>query len=434
MIKERILFINPPVEIDLEKLTKNNIVFDVVKVLYGQDILYFDKQVSCYEYKLIIFNTCLKNITNKDLLEEKFQPDYNFYNDLEKYYKEKGSLALILGNSINEVVSSIGFPKFSFLRARGGDIEYQVGERELDKIIFQYLKKPPAYYYKIDGAILEMPNENKAITNLNQDAIFTSAKYLTNNIQSDNLFFVPELVEYNPFIEELLRYLANNNSDLFLDYKTSDWVNSVEFSSNKLTQIQENKKKLQKSFSKDIQLLEKKEIREKENFSEIRNLLHLKGDKLKNSLKENLQTQLNLEVKDMDEERGNNRGEDLEFVFNKNTYITEVKGTVKKNPPMSYIQEVIKYGYKRQQDQDFEGRLRLILFLNHDINTSPDKRPLAYLEEENDQLLKDFDVLLISSFELFKLLKSVYDGGKSKKGALKDLLEGDSNRYQFKDK
>jgi len=441
MTKKKILLINCPQSESILSLATDNITFDRLELATtGYSNNYWTNEpVALYEYDLIcLFTGNINSITVTDITEEKYFHYDDFLGDLVKFYQEQGTLVLFLAEKAEEFIHNLGTIVWEITGASNGDKTYLSNSHVLGSTIINYMKKPTKNYLRtikgigstIGAMYKNQFSDQLVIKNKNGDVCALSLKYYKNNFSTETLFIVPELRDYKSFIKELFKYIADNNKNYFPDYQTNDWQDADTFMSQNFRKISlKREENLKKYIEKDKEL-EELQMKERENFKYVREILSEKDDKLKLGVKLCFEKILGLKVIDKDEERGNCMGEDLEFEYNGDTYIIEVKGDSTQNPPMKHLNQLIKHAYKRQTDKDFVGELKPVLILNHDINTAPDQRVEPYTGKEDMQYIEDFHIHLITSYELFLLLKSVYDKNKKKESAIKELLDK-AGKYKF---
>ena len=246
-------------------------------------------------------------------------------------------------------------------------------------------------------------------------------------------------------LASILDALVEVRPDLFPDKSGQTWFRSGEFTFKEEREVEDaiRAKIAETEAFIDAKQAEKNKI--DEAFGFIRRILVAteQAPELENRLSSNVKKTLEylgFSVDDIDEKvKGAIRKEDFWVADGDFLAITEVTGTVRKNPKPTEFSSLLgrlATIYKRRDLVPNAERVSGLLIVNHDLNTHPQSRPALYSgNEEVVDAAEEQSIGLISSVELFKIAIAVKDGDLTpeaarellKKAGLIEVGTGDAN-------
>ena len=297
---------------------------------------------------------------------------------------------------------------------------------------FYVVPKEPSFIY-YNAVLLSRSGQQVAGYGTTYDDRKTSLRYI----------ILPQLKDIPRAVVQILQFMENEFPAFFPDKITRHWLKTDEFL---LPEEKAIETAIQKRISETTALIDemkrkKEEIAEKNSF--VRDLLVAKEtgetdpeERLSRVVKRALEF-LGFKVEDIDEKtRTIIKKEDFWVIDGKYLAITEVSGTVNKNPKVKEFNDILgrlATIYKRQGDLVLpEGVIVSgLLVLNYDIDSHPSKRPKLYTGEDEHiaEAAVEHVIGLLSTVELHKVVMAVIGGSLSKVEARKIIRK--SGRIEF---
>jgi hypothetical protein len=244
---------------------------------------------------------------------------------------------------------------------------------------------------------------------------------------------LPELKNIPLAVVQILQCLENIFPQLFPDKIRRDWLKTDEFlmPEEKTIDTDIQKKISETTIFVDAMKKKKEEIAQKNSF--VRGLLVATEDgkidpetRLSGVVMTALEF-LEFKVENIDEKtRSIIKKEDFWVIDGNYLAITEVSGTVNKNPKVKEFNDILARLatiYKRKGDLVLPEAVSVsgLLILNYDIDTHPSKRPKLYTGEDEHivETAIEQGIGLLSTVELHKVIMAVIGGFLSKVEARK---------------
>jgi hypothetical protein len=255
---------------------------------------------------------------------------------------------------------------------------------------------------------------------------------------------LPQLRDLAQAIIQILGCLESVWPSLFPDKIKRDWLQSAEFLLPEERQIQ---KEIQEVIARATQTVADKKTQQEElakKNSFIRNLLVAKEDpeaepeeRLSGVVRKTLEF-LGFRVEDIDQKtKSAIKKEDFWVIDRDYLGITEVTGTVNKNPKIKEFNDILGRMatiYKRKTDLVLPEGVSIsgLLVLNYDINAHPSKRPKAYTGEDEHivQTAIEQNIGVLSTVELHKIIVAVEEGALTKAEARALLTQPGRIEYE----
>lgn len=402
-----------------------------------------------YEYDIFVVKTDMPeegkkyktiNLSDKHCIEK------DLINIKNKILYTNSYLICFIGseNTENNDLSIIGFQNINLLLAdkRDSALKYSQSKtfeiKELNTVLFSFKDK----LKKINKYIV-CEDMYKQL-NLWGIPVFTNQKgdvvcqYCSNYIDSVGSF--PSLILLSEFEDntkvsiKIIKSLSRIIPDVYSELVGSEnWLKKPAFGLEEVSFLKNEiavKKEELKLFKKK-KLYEIKQEKNKWNFMTqilIADDENFEGDaKLSVNVKKSLEY-LGFDVLIEDENKGGKRNEDLIIRDKSDGYeaLSEVKGTISQNPPENYYSQILKH-LKKSNKPNVRG----LLIINHDYNKNPFNRGIIYADSSDLFSDDPDDVGVLSTVELYKILKAVKNNSLSKEEARKIVKQ--SNRILFND-
>jgi hypothetical protein len=270
----------------------------------------------------------------------------------------------------------------------------------------------------------------------------------TNDDQNlPNYIILPKMKDMARAVIEILQCLEELVPELFPDLRRQDWLDGEEFllpEEIAVNQAVESKLSETRDFISAKQM-EKNALAEENAF--VRALLIATEDsklppnqKLSAVVKAALEF-LDFKVDDIDEKIKNAiKKEDFWVIDGDFLAITEVTGTVNKNPKVKEFNDILGRMmtlYRRQGDLELPrgGTIAGLLVLNYDIENHPSKRPTAYtgIDAHIAATAEEQSIGILSTVELHKIVMAVKRGVLTKDAARALLKRPGRIKYGLSD-
>jgi hypothetical protein len=241
------------------------------------------------------------------------------------------------------------------------------------------------------------------------------------------VFLLPEFKNKTEIIRGLLYELADLYPKHFPNLPKKDWVTDDTFFPKEVSNYDEEIDILISDAKAKIDELNNKKELTKAKYKDLKSILYQTGDSLKNSILTVLVDIFKVEALDGDMERTSSvQNEDLIISSNGEKVLCEVKGVKAQNPTPLHITQL----WKHISRSKFEGTVRGMLILNHDLETQPNKRSDAYKGEAEEALN---DIIFVDTRVMFNLALAIIDHGMSTEEAQKVLFQNGRVQFNLKD-
>ena len=246
----------------------------------------------------------------------------------------------------------------------------------------------------------------------------TAGKHSTEDIPklkkefSKNLFLNLEVVEKPPSKEPVKDQASPVEVEARATSDRTKWQDNGEYYRESVQAID---KKIAEYENKIKKLVDKKK-KIKKTYEQLRSILYLEGEELKEAVAIILTKYWSLKLSYMNKEKRIGFKENILIKHNNRIVIVKIKGTHSVTPSHKFITQV-------WQDLHYSGlgtRADGALIVNFDIGNDPEVRRIPYADEDAEEL---DDLILIDTRVLHKLTTAIIDGHISVEGAKKILFK-----------
>lgn len=300
---------------------------------------------------------------------------------------------------------------------RRGEMVKLLNEVKFDVIM------PTHYYVKTDGESLftqddsEYKEKSLYWNNNNEDlAIFINHGERYSSTDRPRILVLPQFRNNIMVIEKFLRQFAKMFPSHLPELPHSDWVDSDAYYPTEIAAYDEIIDTLVADAQAKIKDLKEQKERTKEKYRTLRGLITQTGNELKASAIDVLRNVFKIPTKDGDEAKDSLLNEDVIVDIEGTKILAEVKGVKAENPSPLFIAQVWKH-ISQRKDKDIKTGA---LILNHDLETDPKDRSLAYKGEHEKGLE---DIIFIDTRVMLDLGLAVIDYGMSPEVASKILFK-----------
>jgi len=409
---------------------------------------YYHMPHPSYEYDIFIFSTDLPEDGKKYKIvdpNEKRRAKKDLSDIRDKINKTNSYLICFIGNENveNNDLSIIGFAdiKLRLADKRDSKLEYHQSNtfvvKELNDVLFRFkdkLKEVNRYIvYEnryTDLNLWGIP----VFKNQKGEVVCQYCSYFLEKIGSlPSLILLPEFEDDPKVAVKIVNCLADIIPNVYSNSVNNKiWIEDPVFVPQEVFHLKSeiiSKKNEFKLFKKN-KLDEIKQEKEKWGF--MTQILtaddeNFDGDeRLSVNIKKSFEY-LGFKVLIENENQGGKRNEDLIIEDENDNYeaLIEVKGTISQNPPESYYSQILKH-LKKSNNSNARG----LLIINFDYNKHPFERGMVYADSADLFSDDPDDIGVLSTVELFKILKAVKDKLLSKEEARKIIKQ--PNRILFK--
>jgi hypothetical protein len=252
-------------------------------------------------------------------------------------------------------------------------------------------------------------------------------KALFEPIDDGGIFFLPRFDRKVIAVRRLLRDVLPKMSPELFPERVDDWLAKDEYQSSTVVAVRRSIDELKKEYESSLVQLRGKEEAARREHTSMLDLLTAESHDLRRPVKDALEL-LGFDVRDMDvinSEAGRNPEEDLQI--KRDGYFAVVEVTSGKgNAREKDLQDLLKYQRRRAKEpgrEDVEGLdVSGLLVMNQYVLQEPMKRPRLYEGNEQSQALaRDMDITVMSTWDLFQLVRSVEEGRVSKEDARRSV-------------
>jgi len=371
-----------------------------------------------YEYKALFLN-----LNNNSEIKKEFENNIKKYSeeekkDFTKYWLLRGSpIVIFLGDYHYNDLFDIGIPDINLKKVAKEDITINTVDAERGgemSSLFNRLKSEviiPTHYYIQLGEKSLFLRENSDFkakyiywNNNNEDlAIFIDYNKGYSPTDRPRIVVLPQFRNNIMVVEKFLRQIAKLYPKYLPELPHSDWINSDAYYPKEVSDYDSKIQSLIDTFNKKIDDLQKEKEETKNKFKSLRGLLYQTGDELKESVINVFRNVFKITVIDADEENTQPLlNEDIIIEVDGQKILVEIKGVKSENPSPLFIAQVWKH-ISLSKDKDIK---RGALILNHDLDTEPKDRHLAYKGEYEKGLN---DIIFIDTRVIFNLGLAVID-------------------------
>lgn len=422
---------------DVKKLTKEESIItsygkqeeanDKFKPLDDIDF-YFPLPV--YEYNAVFINLNHNKILTKEFEDKLIKFTYDDRKNFTQYWLLRGKpVVIFLGDYQLNNLDNIGIPDISLQKVVNKDVSISCLDKddlnEIASLCKNYKSQvvmPTNYYIHID----EKSSFNTQGSgykqkyllwnNNNEDlAIFIDYDKGYSSTGRPRILILPQFKNNILVVEKFLRILAKIRPKYLPELSQSDWVSSDDYYPLEVVDYNSKIEKLINIAQEKISFLKKQKEETKEKYKTLRGLIIESGDELKNSVLDVLKDIFNANVEDGDEKHGLSN-EDIIINFDDHIILAEVKGVKSENPSPLFVGQVWKHISQNKDKNISQGAL----ILNHDLETNPEDRSLAYKGEYEKAL---DDIYFIDTRVMFNLAIAIINYGMSTEDAKKRFFK-----------
>lgn len=238
-----------------------------------------------------------------------------------------------------------------------------------------------------------------AIKNKNNDVlsvIFTKDRY-DFDLEGVGLIVLPKPKNLAEATKTIYSHFDGNDSG-------QNWSEGDDFyPSQKLETLQGEINEIIEQAKAAVETRQAKITEHRKDYAYLKDLVTSQDDVLVEAVYKVLAEVLGLKVVKSDDNNPSNPKEDLLVTYQGQDILLEIKGTVRQNPALKFTQQSVQHALRQGLKDTGVG-----LVLNHDFNTQPDKRKLAYNDTETRPLIAD--IHFIDTRVLLSIARDVLDG------------------------
>jgi len=382
-----------------------------------------------YEYKAVFIN-----LNHNESLQKEFESKTKKLTEEDR--KDFANYWLLLGNSIVIFLGdyqfrdlyNLGIPEITLKEVVNQDLvinSRDTGSGREMTTLFNKVKSgvimPTNYYIQIDKESLFINDtavyKRKYIywnNNGNDIAIFIDYNKGYSSSDRPRLVILPQFKIKIMIVERFLWVLAKIFPKHLPELPHSDWVDSDQYYPTEIVEYDSKIDTFVTETQTKIEELKKQKEKAKEKYKSLRGLITETGDELKDNVIDVLRSIFKISVEDGDKLAGL-PNEDIIINFKNVKILAEVKGVKVENPSPLFIGQLWKHLSQSEDKEINKGAL----ILNHDRETDPKDRSLAY-GGEHEKGLKD--IIFIDTRVMFSLGLAIIDHSMSSKEAALKLF------------
>lgn len=405
------------------------------------DIDYYFKY-PIYEHKAVFIN-----LSKSPSLEKEFKILVKKYTieekkDFFKYWAlKKNPIIFFLGDTSFNDLTDFGIPEITLKKVRNNDQSLNTPKENsrtssLDSFFAKnrsQVSVPTSNYIVSKREGIYSSDNNFLLqdiywNNNNEDVgIYIEDNQGYSSTDRPLVLLLPEFKNKSEIVKGLLYELADLYPKHFPNLPKKDWINDDSFFPNEVLNYDKEIDTIISNAKEKIEELNNKKEATKAHYKNLKGILYQTGDNLKNSILNVLVDIFKIEAIDGDMERtGSIQNEDLIISFNGEKVLCEVKGVKAQNPTPLHITQL----WKHISRSKFEGTVKGMLIINHDLETQPDKRSEAYKGEAEEALN---DIIFIDTRVMFNLAIAVIDYKMDVQEAQRVLFQNGRVQFNLKD-
>ena len=373
------------------------------------------------------------NLDNFEASESEFEDKEKTWEkrdtvNFRQYWMRGDNLAVFfVGDTKVGEMYHFGAP-LKLIGSSGVDRETVVSLREdrIHRPLFDELNKqlsvPPSHYIEAmgDDDFLYKLNTKAffCIRNRNDDALSIALSKNNGDYSAEEIGLI---------VLPATKNLAYSTVNIFqhFDQSSPDWVDSDDFyPSSTLNTLKEEIEEIDKKASDEVSKRRTQIEEHKKKYLYLKDLVTSQGDILVDAVYKVLTDLLGLNVIKSDELNPSSPKEDLLVHYENKQILIEVKGTKRPYPSLKYPQQAVQHALR----QGLKDVTSTGLILNHDFETIPTKRKLAYNDKDTASLITD--IHFIDTRLLLEVAKQIIDGQLKAKTAA-DILFAKEGRAQL---
>lgn len=203
------------------------------------------------------------------------------------------------------------------------------------------------------------------------------------HMQNPGLMVLPAVKQPSAVISKMIKHFAEHYK---LKISDTEWLESdVFYPTNDIAKLTSEIDGIIKKAQQEVADRQQQINGIKASYAYLKDLLTEQGDALVDAVYKVLTELLGLPVTKSDELNSSNPKEDLLVEYNGQKILLEVKGTKRPNPPLNFPQQAAQHALR----QGLKDVVSTGLVLNHDRETEPKERSLAYSDRESKELITD---------------------------------------------
>ncbi len=401
---------------------------------------YFPHSIS--EYKVIIINLN-KNSKVESEFSTRIKPyDVAKYEDFRRFYFKGGVIIVFLGDYKHGSLAHIGNSMISLQRVTDHDLSKNFCispdtpfRKKLESVV-STVNMPTDKYIVVDDSVYDKSlwqnhSYQTFLKNNAGDALAyfhdLRGKFTTRSeLERARYIVLPQFSNNLDIAKKIILELVKATPSIIPEIKNTDWKELDKFYPKALREIDiEISSEIQRS-SKVVETLENEKKKIKKQYVNLVTILSSKGDALKEAIIDILKSVFLLKVIDSDESAEGLPNEDVIIEYEGDKYLGEVKGDIRNCPPPTHIIQVLKHLH-HSKDKTIKAGM---LILNHDYETSPENRSLAYTGEFEDDLSS---IIYLDTRILHSLALAIIDNGLNPGEAVKYLFKLGRVTFKMKD-
>lgn len=205
-----------------------------------------------------------------------------------------------------------------------------------------------------------------------------------------------------------------------------DWVRNGKYYPQLIASLDKQIAACQQEMDKKINELKGQRDRLKQNFEDVRSLLHAQEDKLRQGIIRVFTTFWKLKVSELDATKKASLREDLLVEHDGRKIVFKIKSTTITNPSLKFITQLWQELHYSGLGASTEGGL----ILNHDVRVEPEYRGPAYTGDEEGYLE---DIIFVDTRVLYNLTLAIIDYGLPVQEATELLLRKGRVKFHLDD-
>lgn len=328
--------------------------------------------------------------------------------NLHDYWKRENTLLVyFVGETKVSEMYNFAVP-VTLVNSSGVDTEANVtlDKRRTHRGLFDELNKlvimPNKRYLNVprDDALMGLGTSAYfAIKNRNSDilsVVFTKERH-DSNLEGVGIIVLPQPKKLAEATKIIYKHFDDGDS-------VQSWADGDDFyPSDKIDSLKQEIENIIERAKTAVETRRAKLDEHRKDYSYLKDLVTSQDEVLVEAVFKVLSEVLGLKVVKSDEVEPGNPKEDLLATYQGKDILLEVKGTNRQNPALKYTQQPMQHALRRGLKDAGVG-----LILNHDFNTQPEKRKLAYNDKETRPLIAE--MYFIDTTVLLRIAKNVLDG------------------------